>query len=123
MKAESHSILTVNGGSSSIKFALFEADGALRRVLDGRIEGIGLEASVFKMTSPNPKDNSSRAVSAPDHKAAVNILMDWIQDRFERGSLTAVGHRVVHGGPKYWEAQRITPEMIDSLRQLSPFDP
>jgi acetate kinase len=52
-----------------------------------------------------------------------DILMDWIQERIERGALAAVGHRVVHGGPKYWEPQRITPEMIGTLQQLSPFDP
>ena len=50
--------------------------------------------------------------------------MDWIQERIERKfELAAVGHRVVHGGPKYWEPQFITPEMIAELRQLSPFDP
>src|SRR5262249_5065176 len=38
-------------------------------------------------------------------------------------TLSCVGHRVVHGGPKYWEPQRITPEMIKELHQLSPFDP
>jgi len=48
--------------------------------------------------------------------------MDWVQQWVELG-LAAVGHRVVHGGPKYWEPQRITPEMIQELRQLSPFDP
>jgi acetate kinase len=49
--------------------------------------------------------------------------MDWIQQRIGRGALTAVGHRVVHGGPKYSEPQRITPEMIEELQRLSPFDP
>ena len=59
----------------------------------------------------------------PEHTAAVNILMDWVQERIEKGALLAVGHRVVHGGPKYWEPQRITPEMIQELHNLSPFDP
>ena len=71
----------------------------------------------------NPADNLSRAVVAPDHTAAIGVLMDWIEERIQRGELAAVGHRVVHGGPKYWEPQRITPAMIDELHQLSPFDP
>lgn len=116
-------ILTVNGGSSSIKFALFEANGMLRRILAGRIEGVGLPQATFAVKGQNDADNFSRPVTAPDHTAAVNVLVDWIQERIERGALAAVGHRVVHGGPKYWEPQHITPEMIEALRQLSPFDP
>ena len=54
---------------------------------------------------------------------AVRILMDWIEQRSGHDSLTAVGHRVVHGGPKYCKPQRLTAEMVADLRQLSPFDP
>ncbi len=49
--------------------------------------------------------------------------MDWVQERIGLGLLAAVGHRVVHGGPKYWEPQRITPAMVEELHHLSPFDP
>jgi acetate kinase len=49
--------------------------------------------------------------------------MDWIEERGGRDALTAVGHRVVHGGPKYSKPQRITAEMVEELRQLSAFDP
>ena len=49
--------------------------------------------------------------------------MDWIEARIQSGELTAVGHRVVHGGPQYFEPQRITPEMVEELHQLQPFDP
>jgi acetate kinase len=114
-------ILTINGGSSSIKFALFDAGGAARRVLAGRIEGVGLPGGSF--TVKGDGENFSRAVAAPDHQAAVAVLMDWIQGRFERRALVAVGHRVVHGGPRYWKPQRITPKMIADLRKLSMFDP
>ncbi len=116
-------ILSINGGSSSIKLALFEVDGVLRGILAGRIEGIGLPQGTFSATGQNPADNFSRPLTAPDHTAAVNALMDWIQQIIQRDGLAAVGHRVVHGGPKYWEPQRITREMIAALRELSPFDP
>ena len=49
--------------------------------------------------------------------------MDWIEQHSGRDALTAVGHRVVHGGPKYYKPQRITAEMVKELNQLSPFDP
>ena len=116
-------VLTVNGGSSSIKFALFEAGGALRRSLSGRIERIGLPNAQFVVKGAQPADSFSRPVNAPDHLAAVEVLMDWLQARIRRGGLAAVGHRVVHGGPKYSEPQRITAEMVADLHQLEPFVP
>jgi len=116
-------ILTINGGSSSIKFALFEADGPLRRILEGGIERIGLPEATLRVKGVNQADNFSQPVTAPDHAAAVGVLMDWIEQRLGHDALTAVGHRVVHGGPKYSKPQRITAEMIEELRQLSPFDP
>ncbi len=123
MKQAKAGILTVNGGSSSIKFALFEADSVLRRVLAGRIERIGLPDAAFVVKGSNAADNFNRPVTVANHTVAVEVLMDWIEERLRRGDLTAVGHRVVHGGPKYSEPRRITPEMVDELHQLQPFDP
>jgi len=116
-------ILTVNGGSSSIKFALFEPGTLPKRILAGGIERIGLPDAVWHAKGPDGKVNFSRSVAAPDHTAAVGILMDWIDERGGRDALAAVGHRVVHGGPKYSAPQRITPEMVAELRVLGPFDP
>jgi len=123
MKPVSPRILTINGGSSSIKFAVFEAGDPLRRILEGGIERIGLPEAMFVVKGLNQTDNFSRLVTAPDHTVAVGILMDWIEEQSLRDALTAVGHRVVHGGPKYSQPQRITMEMVEELRQLSPFDP
>jgi acetate kinase len=116
-------VLIVNGGSSSIKFALFETERALQRRVAGRIEGIGLSHGSFIVNGQNEADNFSRPLTAPNHPAAVNVLMDWIEEKIQRDGLAAVGHRVVHGGPRYLEPQRITPELIADLRELSPFDP
>jgi acetate kinase len=116
-------ILTINGGSSSIKFALFEAGDSLRRILEGGIERIGLPEATFRVKGSDQADNFSRPVSAPDHTAAVGALMDWIEERSGRDALTAVGHRVVDGGPKFSKPERITAKMVEDLRRLSPFDP
>jgi acetate kinase len=121
MKPANPRILTINGGSSSIKFALFEADDSLRRILEGAIERIGLPEATFRVKGLDQADNFSRSVTAPDHTVAVGVLMDWIEKRSD--ALTAVGHRIVHGGPKYSKPQRITTEMVEELHQLSPFDP
>jgi acetate kinase len=71
----------------------------------------------------NQADNFSRPVKATDHTEAVGTLMDWIEERSGRDALTAVGHRVVHGGTTYSMPQRITAEMIEKLHRLTPFDP
>ena len=123
MKSANPRILTINGGSSSIKFALFEAGDSLRQILEGGIERIGLPEATLRVKGVEQADNFSRLVKAPDHTAAVGALMDWIEERSGRDALTAVGHRVVHGGPKYYKPQRITAEMVEELRRLSPFDP
>ena len=101
MKPVSSRILTINGGSSSIKFAVFEACDSLQRILDGGIERIGLPEASLRVKGVDPADNFTRPVKAPNHTAAVDALMDWIEERMGRDSLAAVGHRVVHGGPKY----------------------
>lgn len=116
-------VLTINGGSSSIKFALFGPDQSSARLLEGRIEGVGLPRGAFIVKSASPDGNFSRPVVVPDHATAVKLLIDWLADRIAAGSLAAVAHRIVHGGAKYWQPQRITRQMIEELRQLSPFDP
>ena len=123
MKPANPRILTINGGSSSIKFALFEAGDSFARILEGEIERIGLPAAMLRVKGLNQADNFSRPVTAPDHTVAVGVLMDWIEERSGRDALTAVGHRVVHGGPKYSQPERITSEMVEDLHQLSAFDP
>ncbi|MGB7435259.1 MAG: acetate/propionate family kinase [Candidatus Acidiferrum sp.] len=123
MKPANSRILTINGGSSSIKFAMFEAGGSLRRILEGGIDRIGQPKATFRVKGETPADNFSRLVTAPDHTVAVGALMDWIEERCGHDALTAVGHRVVDGGPKYSKPERITAEMVAELHRLSPFDP
>ena len=116
-------ILTINGGSSSIKFSLYEAGDPLLSIVKGEIERIGLPGSIMRINCLNPAESISRSLMASDHKAAVNELLDWLETRSECNAINAVGHRVVHGGPKHNVAQRINQEVIQDLRQLSPFDP
>ena len=121
MEPSNPRILTVNGGSSSIKFALFEAGGSVRRILTGGIDRIGQPEATLRVKGQT--DNISRLIKAPDHAAAVGALMDWIEERGERDAWAAIGHRIVHGGPNYFKPQRITPAMLEELHRLSPFDP
>jgi acetate kinase len=116
-------ILTVNGGSSSIKFAVFEASQELRRILSGQISGIGSSKGHFSVKGRIEADNFSRGVDVADHTAAVRLLVEWVEIHNGSERLIAIGHRVVHGGSKYWQPQHITGEMVNELRRLSQFDP
>lgn len=123
MKPASPRILTINGGSSSIKFALFEGASPPHVILKGELERIGMPPATLRAKGVNTADDVSRSVTAPDHSVAVGALMDWLEERPGRGDgLSAVGHRVVHGGPKYSQPQRLTADVLEELRRLSPFD-
>jgi acetate kinase len=107
-------ILTINGGSSSIKFAMFEAGDSLRRVWERGIDRIGLPEATLRMKGVNQADNFSRPVAAPDHTEAANALIDWNEERSGSEALTEAGHRVAHVGPKYRKPQRITGKWLRS---------
>ncbi|HEY3863342.1 MAG TPA: acetate/propionate family kinase [Verrucomicrobiae bacterium] len=117
------SILTVNGGSSSIKIALFQSGGERRRMMSGKITGIGLAQGKFEMKGASTEESFTRKVALPGYADAVGVLLEWAREQFAGGMLAAIGHRVVHGGPKYWEPQRVTTEMIAELHGLSTLDP
>lgn len=123
MNKVSASILTINGGSSSIKFSLFEANGYLRRIYEGAIERIAQSDSTLHVNGLRPEDNFSRGMQVSDYSAAVSVLVDWIQKQHDSETISAIGHRIVHGGPTYSQAQKITPEMVAELHRFSPFDP
>ena len=116
-------ILTLNGGSSSIRFALFATGDKFQRAAQGKVERIGLPQSRLIIEGAQAQDQVSRDVSAADHAAAAAVIMDWLEMRFGGQAPAAIGHRVVHGGPDYWKPQRITPSMVADLQRLSGFDP
>jgi acetate kinase len=70
MKPATPRILTISGGSSRIKFALFEAGGPLQRILADGVEQIGRPEATLRVKGLNPRDNFSRPVAAPDHTVA-----------------------------------------------------
>ncbi|MEO9228557.1 MAG: acetate/propionate family kinase [Devosia sp.] len=116
-------ILTINGGSSSIKFAIFEGSSPFLRTLHGGIERIGVQGTTLTVKGPRPEDNFSQSAFANDHAMAATTLIDCIVGRLGDDQLAAIGHRVVHGGPDYSKPRRVDPSMIKRLRALSAFDP
>lgn len=115
-------LLTINAGSSSIKFALFDAD-SLAHVLDGDIKRIGLSGATLHATGSAIAGDISREVIATTHTMAAALLMDFIEEQGLHTALLAVGHRIVHGGPVYSAPVQITPDVINELRSLTALDP
>jgi len=122
MKAAKACVLAINGGSSSIKFALYAAAESPVRLLSGKIERIGLPDAVLTVNESEKKPDT-QSIEASDHGAAGTILMNWLEQHLGFTPVTAVGHRVVHGGQNYREPQRVTSQLMEELRRLSPYDP
>ena len=116
------SILTINGGSSSIKFALFQVEEPLKRGLHGKVDRIGLPGTKLTFNDVDGKPPVSHNLDAADHKSAVNFLIDWFPTRPGFASVRALGHRVVHG-MKHTEPEIVSQELLDELHRISPNDP
>jgi acetate kinase len=76
-------ILTINGGSSSIKFALYEAVKPLKRGLHGTVDRIGLSGTNLTFNEPTKKEPQRRTLAAADHKSAANALIDWLEKQID----------------------------------------
>ncbi len=122
MKPAEACILTINGGSSSIKFALYQAGEPLKRGLYGTIDRIGLTGTNLTFHDADGKPAASRQLAAPDHKSAANFLMDWLEEQNCFGSVRAVGHRVVHG-MLHTAPEVVTQELLEELHRIGPNDP
>ena len=116
------SVLTINGGSSSIKFALYQTGEPLKRRLYGKVDRIGLSGTNLTFHDPTGKGQGSLSLAAADHKLAANSLIDWLEARPDFASVKAVGHRVVHG-MKHIQPEIVTQELLDELHRLRPYDP
>jgi acetate kinase len=123
LKAEPmHSVLTINGGSSSIKFALYQVGEPLKRTLYGIIDRIGLSGTNLIFHVANEKPSVSRKLVVATRKSAANFLVDWLEKQTDFESVRAIGHRVVHG-MKHTEPEIVTKDLLDELHNFSPNDP
>ncbi len=109
-------VLTLNGGSSSIKFAVFGPD----RTLAGAVERVGSSEAVLRTKTPAGKPTP---IVAGDPRQAAEALVRWLDEQGHLDRVTAVGHRVVFGGDDYVEPQRVDAALLADLRKLVSFDP
>ncbi len=122
MSSQKNRVLTINGGSSSIKFALYELEEWSRPVLYGEIAGIGTGHSTINFNNALSDDKGSLIIEAANHDRAVDYLVDWLEARHAFVSVKAIGHRIVHG-MKHTEPELITDELLLELRKISAYDP
>jgi len=114
-------ILTINGGSSSIRFALFEMNGTLERLLDGKVEQIGTPDATLKL---EPAGRPSRAVKieAGKPESAVEALGSQLEQEWPDTAIQGIGHRVVHG-LRHMDPQCVTAQLLQELKSLESYDP
>ena len=116
-------ILTINAGSSSLKFALFRTGEAPSRELAGKFERIGMGESRLTITALGGKKHEERRFPAPNHIACAGFLGGLVKEKADLATIRAVGHRIVHGGPRYSEPQQVDGAMLKELRRIRSFDP
>ncbi|PYS10632.1 MAG: acetate/propionate family kinase [Acidobacteria bacterium] len=116
-------VLCLNHGSSSLKFALYDMQrGDELRVAEGAAEGIGLPTRRFWLRGSKGETLIDRSVESGTLEAAVAAMSQALGEHgFRRFS--AVGHRVLHGGPDYMSPQKVTPQLILALSRCVPFAP
>ena len=122
MKSALPCVLTINGGSSSIRFAVYQAGDTPRRRLSGKIDRIGLSGTNLIVNDPAGTSPGPRRLATGDHRAAVGFLLEWLEAQPIFASVSAAGHRVVHG-MKHSEPERVTPKLLAELHRITPYAP
>jgi acetate kinase len=120
-------LLTINTGSSSLKAAVYRLREGMTESPELRAEAnrIGSRGGSLRLADARGETLDDRQDDLPDHAAALDALLSRLRDRGIDGDdlLAAVGHRIVHGGDRYREPQRVAPELVADLRALVPIDP
>jgi acetate kinase len=116
-------ILTLNAGSSSIKFSAFAADPAgLTPRAAGQIENLG-ESARFNASVEGGSKTSFPLRDGADHRAGVAAILDWLGASCSAARVAAVGHRIVHGGPDFAAPLRLDAATLAQLRRFEPLAP
>jgi acetate kinase len=121
-RRESYPLLTINGGSSSIRFALYDGGEPLRRLLDGKVDRVGLSGTNLTFKDATGESQNRRTIDSNDRQSAVGFLLDWLEKQQVFASVNAVGHRLVHG-MTHSEPEQVTPQLLDELHRITPYDP
>jgi acetate kinase len=123
VKSERYPILCLNSGSSSLKFALYKL-GDREEVLlaEGSVERIGMKGGHLWIRNAEKEVLTNLYSDFTEHKTAVKATFTAL-DKLSLPYPSAVGHRLVYGGPNYTNPVEVNSELIETLRKLIPFAP
>jgi len=122
MQRTNSNILTINGGSSSIKFSLYKIKEPLEQLFYGEIENIGTQKAKLNFNNSVTHQKNSISIKAAGHDEAADKLIDLLEKQEDFDSIKAIGHRIVHG-MKHTEPEIISPELLKELKKISAYDP
>ncbi|MEO5642626.1 MAG: acetate/propionate family kinase [Bacteroidia bacterium] len=115
-------ILTINGGSSSIKFSLYIIEDSLEQLFNGEIKNIGTQNAKLSFTDSVTQQKNALDIKSSNHEEAAVYLIDWLEKQEGFNSVKAIGHRIVHG-MKHTAPEIITPGLMKELKEISALDP
>ena len=115
-------VLTINGGSSSIRFAIFEGGQPPKRVLSGKMDRIGGSDANLMLDQGLDHHATPAKLKIKGKGTAVDSLLDWLESQLPVDGLGGAGHRVVHGMLRT-APERVTEELLHELKGIIPFDP
>lgn len=118
----SSSLLTINSGSSSVKFQLFAYDRDLTLLAYGKVANLGTTPQ-FSATDKLLLQKTKQTLEpACEHQQAIALILDWVRHHLQ-SPIAAVAHRVVHGGTFYTHSVLVDTEVLTNLEQLIPLAP
>jgi acetate kinase len=120
MAARLASVLTINAGSSSIKFGVYRVGPPLTSLLHGKVDRVGRDGTTLSWTAG--AKSGERPLDSRDPGAAADLLVEWLAEQDAFATIHGVGHRVVHGLERV-EPARITPDVLDDLHRATPYAP
>ena len=119
--------LVLNAGSSSLKFGVYRraAAEAWGLAASGQVDGIGVSPRFVARDGDGQKmaDDKLDKATVRDGQAALGVLAQWLREKWGGSRVVGVGHRVVHGGPRFAGPTVVTPEVLEALRAYIPLAP
>src|SRR6202167_1217974 len=123
MASQRHRILTMNRGSATLKSTLYEIGVRKEALLSISVAYGGTTSARLKITDASSATLLDSSVKGRDSNAALEAIVAWLDKHQYLSGLQAAGHRLVHGGARYTEPQRVTPKFLSALKKLVPLDP
>jgi acetate kinase len=123
MASQRYRILTMNRGSATLKSTLYEIGVRNQALLSISVAYSGTTSARLKITDAGRATLLDSSVRGRDSNAALEAIFAWLDKHQYLSGLQAAGHRLVHGGARYTEPQRVTPKFLSALKKLVPLDP